>query len=209
LQFYAAAKRWLTDAGFQHEIEWQQSLDPTQMVESDFLREAAWVVYCSGFREAIVRRLFNPISLCYFDWRSARDIALHADRCVASALRVFANRRKHIAVATIAHRVNELGFEPFRTAVCAEPLVFLSRLPQIGAVTSFHLAKNLGFNVAKPDRHLVRLKDLLGYRDVEQMCAVISSATGDSVATVDLILWRYSERVSAVGAPESVQRTLG
>jgi len=44
----------------------------------------------------------------------------------------------------------------------AEGVWFLQQLPFIGPVTAFHLAKNLGIEAVKPDRHLCRLSKLLG-----------------------------------------------
>ena len=62
-------------------------------------------------------------------------------------------------------------------------------LPWIGDITKYHLAKNLGANVAKPDRWLVRLADA-EKTTVDQLCRRLAIATGDRVATVDVVLWR-------------------
>jgi len=40
----------------------------------------------------------------------------------------------------------------------------------------------------------MRLKSLLGFQDVEEMCKSISSSSRNSVRVVDLVLWRYMER---------------
>lgn len=76
--------------------------------------------------------------------------------------------------------------------VLSDVLKILDELPWIGPITKYHLAKNLGFQVAKPDRHLVRIAKHFGYRDVQVMCAEIGNSTGDSIPVVDLILWRYA-----------------
>ena len=47
--------------------------------------------------------------------------------------------------------------------------------------------------VAKPDRHLLRIVDGVGWSDVQGMCEAISNMTGDSIAVVDLVLWRFAE----------------
>lgn len=193
-QFYVNAKKWLIDAGLERELEWQESRDPTCFSESDFLAEAAWVVYNSGFREAIVRRHFDYISLCFFDWASAKEIVDAGPLCVESAMLGIANRRKHEAVLEVARRVAAVGFSQFRLNLLADPLTYLRLLPFVGPITSVHLAKNLGFDVAKPDRHLVRLQHHLGFTDVGAMCECIASATGDPIRVVDLVLWRFLER---------------
>jgi hypothetical protein len=193
LAFYTGAKRLLVDQGYQPEIDWQERQCPADVTESGFLREAAWVVYCCGFREATVRRHFDFLSLCFFDWSSARDIAESGDVCIATAMTAIANRRKHEAVLTIASKIASNGFRVFRGELLRSPLDALSGLPYIGPVTALHLAKNLGFEVAKPDRHLVRLKDQLGFIDVHEMCSRIAEESGDPVSVVDLVLWRYLE----------------
>ena len=60
--FYSQAKKEIISRGFASEIEWQEQQVPEIISESFFLQEAAWVVYCSGFREATVRRCFDFIS---------------------------------------------------------------------------------------------------------------------------------------------------
>ena len=184
----------MLESVYANEIAWQVSRNPKQVDESEFLREAAWVVYCSGFRESTVRRHFDYISLCFFDWGSAKEIVAAKDVCVDSAMRAIGNYRKHLAIVTIAQRVAERSFVTFKRAFLKEPIAIFATLPFLGPVTSVHLAKNLGFDLAKPDRHLVRLRTLLGFQDVEEMCRSISSSSGDSVRVVDLVLWRYMER---------------
>ncbi|HVY23721.1 MAG TPA: hypothetical protein VG962_10250 [Steroidobacteraceae bacterium] len=59
------------------------------------------------------------------------------------------------------------------------------------------MAKNLGFDIAKSDRHLVRLKDALGFNTVDEMCLSIARFSGDAVRVVDVVLWRYMEQSAA------------
>lgn len=67
---------------------------------------------------------------------------------------------------------------------------YLGTLPWIGKITKWHLARNMGIDVAKPDRHLVRLCEEFGFKDVQKMCGFISKRTGDRIGLVDVILWR-------------------
>lgn len=203
IAFYVDAKRQLVDLGFAAEIKWQEHQKPTSVSEESFLREAAWVVYCSGFREATVRRYFDYLSLCFFDWSSAHDIAANGSSCISAAMNAFGNRRKHEAVVTIASRVAAAGFKSFKRELMIAPILTLQGLPFLGPVTAVHLAKNIGFDIAKPDRHLVRLKDQLGFNNVSEMCQVISTESGDPVKVVDLVLWRFLER-HGVSRPSKV-----
>jgi hypothetical protein len=71
-------------------------------------------------------------------------------------------------------------------------LDYLDTLPMIGPITKYHLARNLGLDYAKPDRHLVRLAEKFGYSDIQAMCEKLAAYSGWRVGTVDVILWRYS-----------------
>ena len=79
-----------------------------------------------------------------------------------------------------------------RDRIEEKPLETLSEFPYIGPVTVYHLAKNLGFPVAKPDRHLVRIANVVGRASPAELCDELSLATGDPVQLVDLVLWRYA-----------------
>lgn len=68
-------------------------------------------------------------------------------------------------------------------------LAFCESLPHIGGITKYHLAKDLGCDVAKPDRHLVRIASKYGMT-TEELCKRLSDETGDYIAAIDFILWR-------------------
>jgi hypothetical protein len=68
----------------------------------------------------------------------------------------------------------------------------LETLPYVGPVTAFHLAKNLGLNVAKPDRHLSRLATATGFSDAHALCAELGAVLGEPVPVIDIVLWRFA-----------------
>jgi hypothetical protein len=169
------------------------SIPNSTFTESDLLREIAWVILCSGFRERIVRRLFWKISLCFFDWSSAAAIKSNAAICITTALDVFRSKSKITAIAESATLIEASGFESVYRDIITSPICALQRFPFIGEITAFHLAKNLGFDCPKPDRHLQRLSIQHGYKSVQEFCAAISNASGHSVRNIDTLLWRISE----------------
>lgn len=189
---YLAAKATVIENGYAEEIDWQDSLSFEMCTESMFLREMAWVILSSGMRESVVRRKFLDISGAFFGWDSSAAIAEDKDECRNEALRHFNHKGKIDAIVTIAEIVSDSGFESFRLCVETGGADFLSQLPFLGPATSLHLAKNLGFQVAKPDRHLLRIAEAAGYSSPQQMCSDISSIVCDRVPVVDLVLWRYA-----------------
>jgi len=191
---FAKAFAYVETAGFLAEVEWQSSRHFSEFTESDLLREAAWVILCGGFREAVVRRIFDHISLSFFDWESSAAIVASAAVCHSVAMGSFRNSRKLNAIVMVADRIDKIGFETLKSRIIDDPLQELRMLPHIGPITSWHLAKNLGFDAAKPDRHLIQLCDRLGFDDVQELCGSVAAATGYAICVVDIILWRYLAR---------------
>jgi hypothetical protein len=113
---------------------------------------------------------------------------------VTTAFPRFRNERKLTAILRTAEVVDRAGFPVFYRRVQEEPVTALDELPHIGAITALHLAKNLGFDVPKPDRHLVRLAAQFGYSTVDDLCSDLAVVSGDQKSIVDLVLWRFEER---------------
>ncbi len=190
--YYVEAKERLLAQGFAAELDWQESRSIKLLTESEFLRQSAWVVLSSGFRTAVVARLFPAVEAAFLGWRSAAEITKHSDDCKAKAYRVFRNDKKLSAICAISERVASTGFESVKQHIQSSCQSFLVSLPYIGPVTSLHLMKNIGLNVAKPDRHLLRIARLAGYDSPQELCARISDFVGDGVAEVDYVLWKSS-----------------
>lgn len=194
---YLDAKARVLREGYAKELEWQRGILGAHVSEARFLRESAWVILCSGFRENTVRKLFSNFSLCFCDWESSAAIVEKRELCISAAHKVFKNHRKVEAIADIAALLDRVTFEEFWLKVAIDPVVELRKLPHIGQITTYHLAKNLGFNVSKPDRHLVRIASSLGFDCVHQLCDTISQISGDAPSVVDLVLWRNAVLSSA------------
>lgn len=180
------------EAGFGSELLWQRDRPLETLTESGFLQETAWVVLSAGMREAIVRRKFPEIARCFLDWRSATEIVRRADDCVSRAICVFGHQPKVQAIAQAATILAAKGFESLLDDMTLDPVATLRQFPYIGPITVFHLAKNLGIPVAKPDRHLCRMAHALGFRSPHALCAEIAAFVGDPVGVVDIVLWRYA-----------------
>lgn len=191
LAFFDDALSYVDTPELKRELAWQEAVNFDEFSESDFLRETAWVILCSGFRESVVRRVFNYISLCYCDWESAEAIVAADPNCRVTAFSVFRNRAKLAAIVDAAHHLVGTGFEAFKQATIDDPISTLKQIPFIGPTTAWHLAKNLGLDVAKPDRHLMRLSAKWAFEDVNHLCSMVANETGQSVKVVDLVMWRY------------------
>lgn len=189
---YLDAKLFVIDQGYSEEIEWQDCLDIDNITESAFLREASWVILSSGMRETVIRKIFPLISDCFFNWESAFKILENKSHCYKSAVNIFSNEPKINAILKIAEIIETLGFEEVFKIMIEDGVDYISTFPFMGPATSYHFAKNIGLDVAKPDRHLVRIANSLGYNCPQQLCSDISKQTDEKLSVVDLVLWRYA-----------------
>jgi hypothetical protein len=189
---YYVAKQALLRQGYAAELDWQYGVSIMDLNEHEFLREAAWVILSSGMSERVIRSKFGDISRAFLDWTSAELIVANASDCKAEAFYYFGHESKLDAVIEIASHVNQEGFPSVVKSVIERGIDYLQQFAFIGPATSYHLAKNIGLPVAKPDRHLTRIADKLGYQCVQQLCADIALATEEPIPIVDLVLWRFS-----------------
>ena len=192
LHRYLLAKAAVIEAGFEDEVAWQENLAGNEVTDSDFMREAAWVVLSSGMRESVVRAKFPKISNAFWGWRSPRRITADRGKCRRTALRAFNHPAKIDAILDICETVDRRGAAAILTDARAKGVQELCALPHIGPVTVFHLARNLGFMVSKPDRHLQRIAVALAAPCVASLCGTVAEQSGDPVSVVDLVLWRYA-----------------
>jgi len=192
---YREIKHTFMGSAFASEIAWQEQVSSDNIAESDFLRESAWVILSSGMREKVVRSKFPGISVAFFAWESASKIILNKDICLHKAMECFAHEGKIKAILEVARCVHQEGFPNVLASLRQDVIDYIQRFPYIGPTTSYHLAKNLGFDVVKPDRHLKRLAKCTGYATPADLCADIASVTCDRVCVVDLVLWRFATLV--------------
>ncbi|MBA7514782.1 hypothetical protein ES705_06817 [subsurface metagenome] len=189
---YVFAKNTVIENGYASEINWQSNVRVEDLNESTFLRELAWVVLSSGFKEKVVRNIFHNISECFFHWKSANLIVKNKTKCFHKAIKFFRNTSKVSAIINGAERVRHEGFTHLKQKICEAPLETLQAFPFVGPITVYHLAKNIGLPVAKPDRHLLKIANTAGFADVQEFCSEIARQTGDTVPVVDIVLWRFA-----------------
>ncbi len=144
--------------------------------ERQFLVEAAWVVLSSGMRESVIRRIFPAIEDAFGGWQEPKWVVQNAAECKARASGSFGHSRKLDAVVEITRIVATNGLDGLLADVRRVCPDALCGLPYMGPATSRHLAKNLGVDVAKPDRHLVRVAEAVGYDSPALLCGEIADA---------------------------------
>lgn len=162
----------LRAAGWAEEdIAWSEGCGPPKDAE-DFASEVIFVICNSGMKNTVARRIYDKV--------------MPMVRMGGSAANVFGHYDKSQAIDIIWIRRDEF-FAGFMAA--ADKVAFCETLPWIGPVTKYHLAKNFGVDVAKPDVHLQRLADIEGVT-AQELCERLAETSPYRVRTVDVLLWR-------------------
>jgi hypothetical protein len=137
-----------------------------------FFLEAAYVICNSGMKNTVAARIFNDVTTALSMGARAEDAFRHVGKA-AAIQHIYDNRFT-------------LHGEYLRAP---DKLAFCESLPWIGPITKYHLAKNFGADVAKPDVHLQRLADREGCT-AQALCERLAGELGLRVAAVDTVLWR-------------------
>jgi hypothetical protein len=178
LAVYQQLRAGVIEAGFGEEVEWAQTVTAPTNPEA-LWREYAWVVINSGMRNQVAQGI----------WERVRPAVENG----GSASEVFGHKGKTAAIDE-GWRRRAQRFSTFNTLLAVQApvddvLAWCERLPWIGGITKWHLAKNLGVDCAKPDRWLERVAAAAG-EPVPDLCARLAEESGDRIATVDLVVWR-------------------
>lgn len=158
-------------AGYGNEIAWAQSLNPCSN-SSVFLWEAIWVIINSGMKNQVAKEIEQRVYK-----------AIERGDPISTA---FGHKGKVKAIEYMLENRQRLVGEYLEAH---DKLAYLETLPWIGPITKYHLGKNLGLDVVKPDRHLVRIAGKEGKTPLE-LCKEVSELTGDKLAVVDSVIWR-------------------
>ncbi len=164
-------RQQVVDAGYGEEIVWQETVKEPDTAD-EFMGQYIWVVLSSGIKNQIARIIEQRIIDAYSKGKPLSS--------------VFKHEGKVKAIENMIDNHDDL-FDQYLNS--NDKLTFLKSLPYIGDITKYHLAKNLGEDIAKPDRHLVRIAGKYG-ETTQSLCERLAKETGYRVATVDLIIWR-------------------
>jgi hypothetical protein len=197
------------------EVEKARNLDPASASCVDFIREYAWVTLVSGFRVRIARRIFPELQKAFRGFECG-TILQHEAEVRNEALKIIRSQRKIDAILKAVNFVSEEGWAVVknsllsglnRTATGIYPSSTYfdyvdrayrsGRLPFMGMTNGRYLAKNLGFDLAKNDRHLRRLSREHGYpqdaNGVQSFVEDVARSVGERVSVIETVLFNACE----------------
>lgn len=177
IALYRRALTACVEGGHEEEVQWVKEMPKfSEIGRNRFLTEYAWVVINSGMKNQVAEKIFKK-----FIDSADFNVVRHPNKNEA-LLEVFGHGVKYYEELLAAD----------------DKLEYLQTLPHIGPITKYHLARNLGLNYAKPDRHIVRLAVHYGYANrIQEFCGRIGELVSERVGVVDVVLWRYCNLTGA------------
>jgi len=204
-------------------MKYYNSLSPEKVTDRHILTELSWIIYSSGFRFDVIKRYWPAIREAFqqFDVRKVASFSKELEVQVINICRIsgFKNQRKAMWCIQNAQRIIELNYEkrssgglkgyfikiskktPYELVELAPALVRELKFKGIGNTTIFHLMKNLGIDIFKPDIHVRRV--LAGLRlvksenaSVSEICkamSFLSLASGMKINELDTLLFVYGK----------------
>jgi len=179
--FYEDARAFCYRNGYRDEIEVVRNRQFRDQTPKTFLIEYVYVVLNAGMKNQVAEQIFGNFMRNDMDPGQINH----------------EGKRKAIEQAL---EESEKWFSGLHAA--HDKLGYIGTLPWMGDITKYHLARNLGLDYAKPDRHLVRVAKVFGFKEVQLMCRHISSETRDPVGVVDVVIWRYCNLTGGLGADD-------
>ena len=220
-------------------LQYYDNLNPAEITCAEILAEVSWVVYSSGFRHDVVKKYWPAISQAFHGFEIEEVASLH-ENMESEARRIcrdcgFNNLNKAMWGIQNACRIIELDFEKRALGGLAGYLMELSRkkvydlvrlapllvtelrFKGIGNTTIFHLMKNLGIDVFKPDIHVRRTLAELGLTreedastvDICRAMLLLSQASQMRIVELDTLLFEYGRLSGDTLIPEASAIALG
>jgi hypothetical protein len=192
IRYYYRAKECVYENGYYTEIYWQERQNPDTISLQKYYSEYAWVVLSSGMKESVIRNKFYAITNLFKNWNDPFSIVSNRKYIKEHALQLFNNLLKINALIYMGEYLSTNCFKDELANIRLKGFKYLEQFPFLGPATSLHFAKNLGFIVSKPDRHLNRISNKFGFEDSLAFCRAISQFTGEKESVIDIVLWRFA-----------------
>jgi len=173
LEYYNNAKNHILTHGYKDEVEWCEKREPFELCTPETLYfEYVYVVLNAGMKEQIARKIYE---------RFCKDLDFNMIGHLG--------KREATRTGSGNYKMWFNSLQMLKTDM--ERIEYLKTFPWIGDITKFHLARNIGIDCVKPDRHLVRLAEQFGFKTPFDMCVEIQRYTNEKLGVIDVVLWRY------------------
>jgi endonuclease III len=163
------------------------------------------VVHATGFSAKAVGKFIKKLLEAYGSYSSISGESF--ETMFVRVKKVCNNEQKAFAVYKTAKILKEASenWKKWKQENASHPDL-LKKLPYIGKVTCFHLARNIGLlEFVKPDLHLVRMANHWGFKDSVSLCEAVRPV-GMPLGVVDLILWFSASTFGTISVKKDGER---
>jgi len=176
---------------------------PRIFTPDEFANEVFYVICVAGFKQTTAKKMCNKV----IDF-----INKYPNPTVDGLLTIYKNKNKINAIVKVWNNRVQLHDEFYKLSNPEEKLNFLSKLPHIGNITKYHIARNLGINFVKYDIWIQRLGVAL-YGNIEyakivsnsklnpeikKMCdkmfSDLEAQINEKVGYIDVVLWKACQQ---------------
>lgn len=172
IDFYKRAKQFCIDSGYGSEIKTVQDRKFENCDAEEFYLEYCYVIFNTGMKNQAAEKMYHTFLNSNFDLETIKHEG--KKKAITEGLSKYKEWFRLLkALSDDESRIN-----------------FLYTLPFIGDITKYHLGRNIGLDVAKPDRHLARIALEYQFGTVQGMCEFIAYRVGERIGTADVIIWR-------------------
>ena len=209
----------------QRMLEFYDGRSPALLTPRRLFAEVCWIGYASGFRYTIVERYWPRISKALYGFDVYRVASLEgstgegarricrlsgfgnlskASWCIENAKRISSLEQRWADTGGIRGFFESISQQPIESVVTEAPqIVRMLGLKGIGETTVFHLMKNVGIDIFKPDIHVRRLLANMGLTssewasasEVSEAMVCLAAISGYKVSQLDTFLFAYGMMV--------------
>lgn len=206
---------WFSEAEFEQQYGLFKEFGNKKRTDQELFELLIMIIFYSGFRASTVESKVKIILAHFPDSKTVSKYSTNNLRTILADSKMIRNKRKInscIANAKIFQDLVEkfVSFnnylESFNANSSFENLILLKeeleyRFEYLGGTTVYHFLTDLGFNVIKPDRVILRIFKRLGLIESEkQLLKTVvhgrqfAKETGHPIRYVDIILVKYGQR---------------
>lgn len=176
---------------------------PKIFTAEEFAEEVFYVICVAGFKQTTAKKMCSKV----MDY-----IKQNPNPKFDELIKIYGNVNKINAIINVWNDRERLRDEFYRLSNPEQKLEFLSKLPHIGNITKYHIARNLGINFVKYDIWIQRLGVAL-YGDIEyanivsnsklnpeikKMCdkmfSDLEAKINEKTGYIDVVLWKACQQ---------------
>ena len=153
-----------------------------------FVEQYLWVIYVSGFRNAVVEKHIDAITMAFHGLDLQKIVAMDSIDATTLPIR---NQRKADAFLNGCKLIHREGWDDFKERLRERGRAALMELPFMGPATSQHMALALGIEDTEKADTWIKQCAAACSTTVDQLVTFLSAEFGLTRQQVDSYLWQY------------------